>query len=140
MQQRKVIGEVERDTAIAVAKRLDAGPDDLAGGAERVEIGRFVAVNARGQDLRLEDRGRQRSTLQRFDHFEEPFEPAAFLGYELPVVDEPDVGLRLDRLDFFAKLRQRTAADGAEHIAVAPLALRAAGTELAFDEAAALDE
>ena len=35
---RQVIGEVERDAAVALAERLDADPDDLAGRHQRVEI------------------------------------------------------------------------------------------------------
>jgi len=49
------------------AERFDPAPDHLAGGAERVEIGRAVAGDARGQDLVLQGRGRQRRALQLFE-------------------------------------------------------------------------
>ena len=58
----------------------------------------------------------------------------------MPGADEPDVCLRLNRLDFLSQLRQRTAADRAQHVTVTPLSLRATGTKLSFNEAPALDK
>ena len=56
------------------------------------------------------------------------------------VVKQSRERARLDRLDFLTQLRQRAPADDAQHLRVAPLALRPAGAELAFHEPAALDE
>src|SRR5687767_11937874 len=58
----------------------------------------------------------------------------------LPVREEPRQHRLIDRLRFLAQFRERAAADRAEDFVVAPLALRSARTELAFDEAATLDE
>jgi hypothetical protein len=49
-----VIGEIQRDAAVAIAERLDADPDDFAGGGERVEIGGIVASMRAGRISRLE--------------------------------------------------------------------------------------
>ena len=66
-----MIGEVQRDAAVALAERLDADPDDFAGRHDRVEIRRVVDVEARRQDLGLEDRRRQRRALQLLDGVEQ---------------------------------------------------------------------
>ena len=50
-QPGEVIGEVQRDAPVALAERLDADPDHLAGGDERVEIGGVVVLDPRRQDL-----------------------------------------------------------------------------------------
>src|SRR5207253_4358772 len=58
----------------------------------------------------------------------------------LPCRKRPREDRSLDRLDFMTQFRERTPPNDAQHFVVAPLALRAAGTELAFDEPSALDE
>ena len=77
VQQRQVIREIDRDPPVLLAQWLDAHPDDLARRAERVEIGRLVVGDARGEDLALEDRRRHREALQRLDHFQQRVETAA---------------------------------------------------------------
>ena len=135
-----MIGEVERDPSIALADRVDACPDDLAGGAERVEVRRFVAVDSLRENFGFQDRRRHCRALQRFDDFEQTFQATALFRDQLPAGDEARVGGGVDRLDFLAQLRQRAHANRSQHFHLAPLALRSAGTELALDEPAALDE
>ena len=72
-----MIGEVQRDAAVALAERLDADPDDFAGRRDRVEIRRIVAVDPRRQDLGLEDRRGQRRALQLLDGVEQRIERRA---------------------------------------------------------------
>ena len=72
-----MIGQVEREPAVAIAERLDAAPDHFAGGGERIEIGRVVALDASGEDLGFEDRGGQRRALEVLDRIEQRVEPGA---------------------------------------------------------------
>ena len=73
-EPRQVIGQVERQPSVAIADRLDAAPDDFARGAQRIEIGGLVALDARRQDLGFEDRRRQRRALQVLDRVEQRIE------------------------------------------------------------------
>ena len=134
----QVVGEVERDAAVAFAERLDAEPGDLAGRDQRVEQRRPVAGDARRQHLALEHRGDQRRALQPLDDIEQRVEPGARAGQPVPGDEEPAEHVRLDRLDLLAQRRQRAAADEAQHVGVAPFAALAAGPELALDDPAAL--
>src|SRR5205085_5282466 len=100
------IGEVKRDTTSASAEWLDADPDDLARGAERVEIGRLVIVDARGEDFVFEDRRRERIALNRFECFEDAVESAAASRHALPRCDDARERRLFDRFDFLAQLRE----------------------------------
>ena len=71
----EVIGQVEREAAVVLAERLDAAPHDLAGRGQRVEIGRLIALDARRQDLGLENRREERRALQVLDRVEQRIEP-----------------------------------------------------------------
>ena len=134
-QPRQMIGEVQRDAAVALAERLDADPDDFAGRRDRVEIGRIVAVDPRRQDLGLEDRRRQRRALQLLDRVEQRVGAAPPPDDPLPRRREPAEHRLIDRLDLVAQLGERAAPQHAQHAGVGPLAPRAAGTELALDQA-----
>ena len=70
-EQRQLVGEEERDAAIAFADGLDAGPCDFAGGDERVEAGGVVAGDARGQDGGFKQRCGDGRALQAFDGVEQ---------------------------------------------------------------------
>ena len=50
-QLRQVIGEIQRDAAVAIAERLDADPRHLAGAEQRVEHRGRVVADAGRQDL-----------------------------------------------------------------------------------------
>ncbi len=94
VEQRLALGPVERDAPVARADRLEAAPDDLAGGAERVEIPGPVAVDARGQDARLERRRDERAALELSDHREQGVAPAPGARHALPVEQQPREGAR----------------------------------------------
>ena len=87
-QPREGVGEVQREPAVAIAERLDAAPDDFAGGGQRVEIGGVVALDARREDLALEDRRRQRRALQVLDRIEQRVEAGAPPDDALPGGEE----------------------------------------------------
>src|SRR5688572_18068806 len=114
MQQREVIGEVDRNPAVAIAQWLEADPDDLAGRAERVEIGWLVVLDARREDLALENRRGHGEALQRFDDFENRVESMPASHDALPVREEPRQHGLIDWLRFLAQFRERAAADRAK--------------------------
>ena len=129
-EEGQLVGEEESDAAVALANGLNAGPGDFAGGDQRVEAGRSVVGDARGQDGRLEERCGERRALQAFNGVEQGVEmrvPAVPRRKQaLPVGEEAGQRVLFDGLDFAAKLGQGLAADLAEDFRVAPLAMRAA--------------
>ncbi len=120
--------------------RLDAGPGHFARGDERIEAGWFVAGDARGQDGRLEQRRGNGRALQALDGIEQRIEmrwtAAARREQALPVGEEAGQRVLLHGLDLAAQPGQRFAANLAQDLRVAPLAMKTAGTEAAFEHAA----
>src|SRR4029453_18712203 len=98
-----------------------------------------VALDARGQDLPLEQRGDERRALQRLDGVEDGVEAAALAGHALPGRDEPSERGWFDRLDPVPHLCQPAAGGLAEDAWLAPLAMGAAGTEVALVQTAGAD-
>ena len=139
-QQGQLVGKVEGDAAVAFADGLNAGPGHFAGGDECVETGWIVAGNARGQDGRLEQRGGNGRALQVFDGVEQRVEmgrtAAARREQPLPVREKARERVLLHRLDFAAEPGEGLAADLAKDFRIAPLAMKTAGTEAAFEDAA----
>ena len=96
-----------------------------------------------GQDVALQDGGRDRQARQLVDDLGQPLErrlaaEAAAARPRQPTGDDPVPGRqearqrdRLDRLDLAPQPRQRPAPERAQHLRVAPLALGAARPELA---------
>ena len=136
---RDVVGQVEREPAIVLPERFEPAPHDLARSRQRVEIRRLVALDARRQDLGLENRRDERRALQPLDRIEQRIEAGAPAHDALPVRDEPSEHRRLDRFDLMTKLRERAAANRLQDVGIAPLASGAARTELAFDQSAAAE-
>src|SRR5581483_680728 len=99
-------------------------------GAELVELLRSIARDAARQHLGLPERDRQRQALQRDQRLAERGAPVD----SVPARQEAAERGLLGRLDLAAKRRERRAAEAAQHIRVAPLALDPAGAELAADE------
>ena len=128
-----MIRKIKRDAAVAVANRLHADPDNFAGGCEGVEISRVVAVDPRGQDLRLQNRCGERRALQLFDGIQKGIGAVPPQNQTLPLRRESAEHLLVDRLDFVPQLRQRSPSKQAEHVRVGPFALDAARPELAFE-------
>ncbi len=141
-QQRQLVGEKQRDAAVALADRLYAGPRHFAGGDERVEPGGRVIGNARGQNRSLQQRSRQRCALQVFNRIEQRVEmrrtAAPRRQQSLPVSEEARQRVLFHRLHFAAQFGQRFAANLAQNLRIAPLAMQAAGPESAFEHAALL--
>ena len=139
-QQRQLVGEIKSDAAIAFADGLDAGPCHFARGDQRVEAGRIVAGNARGQDGRFKQRCGNGRALQALDGIEQRIEmcgtAAARREQALPVREEAGQRVLLDWLDFAAQLGERLAANLAQDFRIAPFAMKPAGTESAFEDAA----
>ena len=124
-EQRRVLAEVDGD-----AVEPGADPDELAGGAERVERGGLVAGDAARQHLGLPERDRQREPLQRHERLAQGRAAAD----PVPGGQEAAEGRLLGRLDLAAQRGERGAPEAAEDVGVAPLALGATRTELAADE------
>ena len=135
-----MIGQIQRDAAVAFAERFEAAPDDFAGGEQRVEVRALIVFDARRQDFRFDARCRQRRALQRFDDVEQRVEALARTRQALPCGDEASEHRGLDRFDLAAQLRERAAADLAEHARLAPFALGAARTEIPFEQASHADQ
>ncbi len=110
-QPREVIGQIQRETAVMFAERFDAGPHDLASGCQRVEVGRLVALDTRGQDLGLENRGDDRRALQAFNRVEQRVQSRAPPDDTLPLRDEPPEHPWFDRFDLMPQLGEGAAAN-----------------------------
>ena len=118
-EERVVPREVQGDAPIARADRLDAAPDDLAGGSEEIEIGRLEGPDARGKDVAGERARRDGRALQLLDDREEGIEPRSRRIETVPGDLQPGESGRFDRLDLLAQLRQRSALEAAQDLHVA---------------------
>jgi hypothetical protein len=99
-QQRcELVGEVERDTAVALSERGDADPHHLAGAYQQVELPGVVAVEASRQGFAREDRRRQRSALELLDHIEQRIDALPPHRQSLPGDGQTAERDRFDRLD-----------------------------------------
>ena len=83
-QARQVIGEIQRHAPVAIAERLEADPHHFASRDHGIEVRRVVALEARGEGLGFEDRGRQGRTLQLLDHVQQGIGPASLALQSLP--------------------------------------------------------
>ena len=130
------LGQIERDAAIAIAELLEADPHHFAGGHQRVEIGGAVIEHARRQDLALQIGGGQRRALQNLDGVEQGVEAAAWDSDAVPAGEQAAEGVLFGGFDLAAQAGERLAADLLQHLGVAPFAMHALGTELAFEQLA----
>ena len=105
-----MVGEVQRDAAIALAERLDADPDDLAGRGDGIKIRGIQPIDARRENLGLENRRRERGALELFDGIEQRIRAVPALDDPLPGGAEPAEHGLVDRFDLVAQLRERSAA------------------------------
>ena len=103
-EERQLLGEIEADSTIAFAERIEACPDDFASGDKRVEVCRLVAGDACGEDLGLEEACRKRRSLQVLDGVEQGVETAARLHNSLPAREEACKRALFDGLYFLAQL------------------------------------
>src|SRR5262249_39525353 len=123
-----VLAEVDRDAA-ARAERAGADPDQLPGGAELVEPGPAVRAEPPRPHVALPALRGPSDPLQRGQRLAQPVGPGAggTMGIDvLPARQEPGQLALIDRLRLVAKDREACAADPAQDLGVAPLALAAA--------------
>ena len=130
-----LVAEEEADLAVARPERAGPHPDDVARRAQGVEVDRPVALDTEREHVGVERAGRDRCALQQTDGVDHPVQPAATRPDALPGRQEAGEGGLVDRLDLLAEGGQRTPPQLAEDLDVAPLALDAAGPELAVHEA-----
>ena len=138
--QSRVVGQVQRDAAVAFAERLDADPDDFAGRHQRVEHGRLIVLRRApaGSRARAPTPESPRPAAARSRR-------AALRGRAGPsrcraTTQEAAERVGVDRLDLLPQPRQRAAAQAAQDVGVDPLALGAARPELAFDQPSRLGQ
>ena len=127
-EERLVLGEVERDAPVVRAERLDAGPDDLARRAERVEVpasgspsmraGRISASSADATSGQPSSSPTTASSASR---------PRRLRGMPCHSGRKRASARGVDRLDRPAQPGERLAAEGVEDLAVAELGRRAPG-------------
>ena len=134
-QRRRVRAEHERDAAVVGAEGSGADPGHVAAGHERVEVGGPVAADPAGEDVGLEDRRGHGRALEPGDRVGERVDVAPRAVRALPRGEEPAERRRVDGLDLAPEQGERPPAEPAEDVGVAPFAPRAAGTELAADDA-----
>ncbi len=135
-----VLAEVQGDLPGAAPERPGADPDHLAGRAQLVEPRRRVGAGAAREDVALPHVGRQRQPLQRDEHLAQAIAPGARRGVAVDALprwrerrQRPLVG----GLDLLAQRRERRAAQPAQDVGIAPLALAAAPRpQLAADQVA----
>ena len=124
-QHGRVLSEVHGD-----AVEPGADPDELARGAELVELLGAIVGDASGQQLGLPERDGQRERLQRHESLPQARAPVD----AVPRGEEPRERRLLGGLHLLAERRQRRPAQPPQHLGVAPLALGAARAQLAADE------
>ena len=137
-EQRQFVSEEQRYASVALADRLHAGPCHFARGNQRVEAARRVICNARRQTPDVSSkRRRNRRSLQVFDRIQQRIKMSMSRSprrkHALPVREEARQRVLLHWFHFAAQLGQRLAADLAQNFRVAPLAMKTAGTEAAFE-------
>ena len=137
---RRVLAEVQRHATGVAPQRARADPHDLAARAQAVQPGRRVGAGAPRQHLALPHLDRQRQPLQRHEHLAQAIDAGAggrVAVDALPRGQEGGQRALLGRLDLLAQRGQRGAAQAAQDLEVAPLALAASGAQLAAHELAA---
>ena len=139
-EQWQLVGEKKSDASVALADGIDSGPRNFTRGDQRVQPCRFISGNACGKDGGFEQRRRNGSALQAFDGIEQDIEmrmrnpPGR--QQSLPMGEKSCQRVLLNGFDFPAKPGQRFAADLAQNLRIAPLALKASGTETSLKNTA----
>ena len=134
-----VVAEVERHAARAAAERAGADPHELAAGAELIEPRGRVAPDAPREHVALPHLGCERKALKRHQLLAQTIDAGPARGrrvHALPCRQQSRERALLGGLDLLAQRGERGAPQPAQHVGVAPLALAAAGAQLALDELA----
>ena len=124
-EQRSVFAKEERH-----AVEPGADPDELAGRAQLVELLGPVVPDTAGQHFGLPQPDGKRQSLQGHQRFAQ----RSAAVDPVPAGQEAPERRLLGRLDLAPQRGERGATEPPQHVGVAPLALGAAGTELAADE------
>ncbi len=138
-EQVDVLAEVQRHLAGAAPERAGADPHDLAGRAQLVQPAGRVGAGAAREHVLLPHVDRQRHALERHQHVAQPVDPGAgrrVAVHALPARHEARERALVGRLDLLAQRGQRGAPQPPQHLGVAPLALGAAGAQLAAHQVA----
>ena len=120
-----VLSEVDGD-----AVEPGARPDDLARGAEDVEVGGAIALHAPRKDVALPQGDGERERLEGDERLAERLAPTD----SVPGGEKTAERRLLGGLDLPSEHRERRPPDASQDIGIAPLALAAAGTQLAANE------
>ena len=125
-EHRQVLAEVQGHPARSPPERAGPDPDELAARAQLVHPRRRIRARAARQHVALPRLGGHRQSLERDQHLAQAVNAGA--GRRMAVDPLPRRagsarGPLLDRFDLFAKDRKRSAAQPAQHLGVAPLAL-----------------
>ena len=83
-QQWQLIGEVQPDAAVGGTDRTGTHPDQLARGAQLVEVGGSVAAHPQGQHIGFECAGHQGGALQHAQRLDQRLEATTFAGHAVP--------------------------------------------------------
>src|SRR5205823_14847137 len=105
-------------------------PDDLAGGAERIELLGPVAGNPPRQEIVLPQRHRETEALER----DERLAKRRAAVHPVPAREETAESSLLGRLNLTPERGERSPAQAAEHLGVAPLSLGPAWPQLPAHE------
>ncbi len=124
-EQRRVVAEEESH-----AVEPGSDPDELARGAEGIELLGAVLGHAPRQHLRLPERHRERQRLQRDDCLAQRCAAVD----AVPARQEAPERRLLDRLHLAAERGERRTPEPTQDVGIAPLALAAARPELAANE------
>ena len=133
-QQRQRLTEIESDSSIAVADLLHSHPHHAARRHHGIQIARPIVGNTRGQNLALQIGNQQRRALQALDGIEQRIHSAAANRRPLPAGGEASEGGFFHRLNFAPQPCQALAPHLAHHFRIAPLGMRSARAEFAFQQ------
>ena len=90
-RQRRGVGAMQRDPAVAARDRPGARPGDLPGGEQLVEHRRGVVADPRGEHQRFDRGGRNPDAGQLIDHRHQPVQ-AGMSGMAAPTSDARPAG------------------------------------------------
>jgi hypothetical protein len=131
----EVAAEIERDTTVVAAERLEPTPAQLAARAQLIEHAGVVAADPRREHGTLEIGERDRHALDLLDRADQIIERFTGLIDAVPARQETSIEARLDGLDRGAELRERGSLEPPQDLDVAPLELAPTGHEFTFEQA-----
>ena len=135
-EQIDLVAKDQAHPSVGGAERRDAEPNEVTGGAQRIEVRGAVVRHAGGEDVCLQDRRRHRGPRQDREHLHQPVGAAAVQTDALPGRQEAAERGAVDRLDLGPQHGERAPPQLAQDLRVAPLPLCTARTELPADETA----